>query len=100
MGSQRFSRANLVPLRHGERARRARMRASRNVFRRFVKSLPYMGASTDLIREDREHGNRASYHTLVDVAQAFLPVRFLNFSHLRRCTAVLRPRNGSRTAKK
>jgi hypothetical protein len=40
-----------------ERARRARMRASRNVFRRFVKSLPYMGDSTDLIREDREHGH-------------------------------------------
>jgi hypothetical protein len=40
-----------------ERARRARMRASRVVFRRFVKSLPYMGDSTELIREDREHGH-------------------------------------------
>ncbi len=36
-------------------ARRARMRTGRDVFRRFVKSLPSVGDSTDLIREDREH---------------------------------------------
>jgi hypothetical protein len=37
-----------------ERARRARMRASREEFRQFVKSLPDVGDSTELIREDRE----------------------------------------------
>jgi Antitoxin FitA-like, ribbon-helix-helix len=40
-----------------ESARRARMRKSREEFRKFVKSLTYMGDSTELIREDREHGH-------------------------------------------
>ena len=40
-----------------ERARRARMRKNKDEFRKFVKSLPYMSDSTELIREDREHGH-------------------------------------------
>ena len=40
-----------------ESVRRARMRASREGFRTFVKSLPYMGDSTELIREDRDHAH-------------------------------------------
>ena len=40
-----------------ESSRRARMRKGREEFRKFVKSLPYMGDSTELIREDREHGH-------------------------------------------
>jgi plasmid stability protein len=40
-----------------ERARRGRTHEGREEFRRFVKSLPYMGDSTELIREDREHGH-------------------------------------------
>lgn len=40
-----------------ESARRARMRKNKDEFRKFVKSLPYMGDSTSLIREDREHGH-------------------------------------------
>ena len=35
-------------------ARRRRMRRSRDAFRKFVESLPYMGDSTELIREDRD----------------------------------------------
>ena len=34
--------------------RRRRMRQSREAFRKFRESLPYMGDSTELIREDRE----------------------------------------------
>jgi hypothetical protein len=48
---------HVLELDAAERARRARMRASRDVFRTFVKSLPSMGDSTELIREDREHGH-------------------------------------------
>jgi hypothetical protein len=40
-----------------ERARRAGMRKRKDEFRKFVKSLPYMGDSTELIREDREHSH-------------------------------------------
>lgn len=40
-----------------ESARKARMRKSRQEFRNFVKSLPHMGDSTELIRKDREHGH-------------------------------------------
>jgi plasmid stability protein len=40
-----------------ERARRARMRKNKDELRKFVKSLPYMSDSTELIREDREHGH-------------------------------------------
>ena len=35
-------------------ARRRRMRLSREAFRKFRDSLPFMGDSTELIREDRE----------------------------------------------
>lgn len=35
-------------------ARRRRMRQSREAFRKFRESLPFMGDSTELIREDRE----------------------------------------------
>ena len=37
-----------------ESARRRRMRQSREAFRKFRDSLPFMGDSTALIREDRE----------------------------------------------
>jgi plasmid stability protein len=40
-----------------ERHRRQRMRAGRDVFRRFVASLPPMGDSAELIREDRDRGH-------------------------------------------
>jgi plasmid stability protein len=41
-----------------ERARRARMRANRGEFRKFVRSLPHTGnLSTELLREDRDRGH-------------------------------------------
>ena len=40
-----------------EHARRQRMREGWREYREFMKSLPYMGDSTPLIREDREHGH-------------------------------------------
>ncbi len=40
-----------------ERNRRKVMRESRAGFRAFLASLPYMGDSTSLIREDRESGH-------------------------------------------
>jgi plasmid stability protein len=48
---------NVLKLSSEEHARRQRMRKGRKEFREFVKSLPYMGDSTPLIREDREHGH-------------------------------------------
>ena len=48
---------NVLKLSSEEHARRQRMRKGRKEFREFVKSLAYMGDSTPLIREDREHGH-------------------------------------------
>lgn len=47
----------VLKLSQEEHARRQRMREGLKEFREFVKSLPYMGDSTPLIREDREHGH-------------------------------------------
>jgi hypothetical protein len=40
-----------------ERARRGKMRKGWKEYRKFMKSLPYMGDSAPLIREDRERGH-------------------------------------------
>ena len=40
-----------------ERRRRQRMRDGRDTFRSFVASLPPLGDSTELIREDRDRGH-------------------------------------------
>ena len=37
-----------------ESERRRRMREGREAFRKFVATLPFMGDSTELIREDRD----------------------------------------------
>ena len=46
------------------------MREGRNEFRELVKSLPYMGDSTDLIREDREHATIDAFTNSVDASVA------------------------------
>ena len=48
---------SVLKLSEEEHARRQRMRAGWREYREFMKSLPYMGDSTPLIREDREHGH-------------------------------------------
>jgi antitoxin FitA-like protein len=48
---------HVLELDAAESTRRARMRAGREGFRRFVKTLPYLGDSTELIREDRENAH-------------------------------------------
>ena len=45
---------HLLELGAEERARRRRMREGREAFRKFVASIPPMGDSTELIREDRD----------------------------------------------
>jgi plasmid stability protein len=47
----------VLKLSEEEHARRQRMREGAKEYREFMKSLPYMGDSTPLIREDREHGH-------------------------------------------
>jgi len=48
---------SVLKLSEEEHARRQRMREGWREYREFMKSLPYMGDSTPLIREDREHGH-------------------------------------------
>jgi hypothetical protein len=48
----------VLKLSQEEHARRRRMRDGWKGYREFMKSLPYMGDSTPLIREGREHSYR------------------------------------------
>jgi hypothetical protein len=48
---------SVLKLSEEEHERRQRMREGWKEYREFMKSLPYMGDSTPLIREDREHGH-------------------------------------------
>jgi hypothetical protein len=47
----------VLQLSEEEHARRQSMREGWKKYRAFMRSLPYMGDSTPLIREDREHGH-------------------------------------------
>ncbi len=48
--------SRVLKLSQEERARRRQMREGWKEYRKFMKSLPYMGDSAPLIREGREHG--------------------------------------------
>jgi plasmid stability protein len=49
---------SLLELSVEERSRRRMMRKNRGEFRKFLASLPPLGDSVPLIREDREKGHR------------------------------------------